>query len=321
MPARPAPRSAPTSPAASAPPSRLRRRRSRRPTRRAAATWLARAHHVLALASTHPGELLTASPHDYYPESSWRDDLELGWTETAAADRALGLPSVADLRTAAGWADARLRSTESRDTLNLYDVSALAHAELLRLLASSTPPGLAVSAARLRADLVGQIDQARGKAARNPFGLGLWFTDGDPSPHAFGLAATGQLAQVVGPRSAAAADQLHWALGANPWGTTFVIGVGSTFPRCPQDQIANLSGTLDGTPPLHAGGVVDGPAAAADFEDLGVPDGARACSVPGFARFDGRGVRYVDDVQAWPSVEPADDYTATALLAFALSSG
>ena len=286
-----------------------------------AALWLARAHHVLALANTHPGELLTASPHDYYPESSWRDDLELGWTEVAAADRALGRPSADDLRTAAVWADARLRSAESKDTLNLYDVSALAHAELLRLLRASTPSGLAVTADRLRADLVGQLDQARGKASHNPFGLGLWFTSGDPSPHAFGLGATGELANAVGVRAQVARNQVHWALGANPWGTTFVIGVGSTFPLCPQDQIANLSGTLDGTTPLHVGGVVDGPAAAGDFADLGVPAGARACSVPGFAAYDGKGVRYVDDVQAWPSVEPADDYTATALLAFALAGG
>jgi hypothetical protein len=66
--------------------------------------------------------------------------------------------------------------------------------------------------------------------------------------------------------------------------------------------------------------VVDGPGAASDFEDLGIPAGANACSVPGFSAFDGKGFRYVDDVQAWPSVEPADDYTATALLAFALGS-
>ena len=40
----------------------------------------------------------------------------------------------------------------------------------------------------------------------------------------------------------------------------------------------------------------------------------------GFSTFDGHAVRYLDDVQSWPSVEPADDYTATALLAFALSA-
>ena len=287
---------------------------------KAAALWLSRAHHVLALADTHPGQLLTTSPHDYYPETSWRDDLELGWTEVAAADRALGRPSSTDLHTAAHWADALLRSNEPRDTLNLYDVSALAAAELLRLLGTGAPPGIAVSAQRLRADLAGQLDRAGAKARQNGFGLGLWLSDGDPSPHAFGLGATGLLAGTSGVRGQVARDQLHWALGTNPWGTTFVIGVGTVFPLCPQDQIANLSGTLDGTPPLHAGGVVDGPAAAADFQDLGVPAGARACSVPGFATFDGRGVRYLDDVRAWPSVEPADDYTATALLTFALSS-
>ena len=112
---------------------------------------------------------------------------------------------------------------------------------------------------------------------------------------------------------------MDWALGANAWGTTFVVGVGQTFPHCPQDQIANLSGSLDGTPPVHAGGVTDGPAVRGTFSGLGVPDGARACHVSGFATFDGHGVRYLDDVQSWPSVEPADDYTATALLAFALS--
>jgi hypothetical protein len=40
----------------------------------------------------------------------------------------------------------------------------------------------------------------------------------------------------------------------------------------------------------------------------------------GFARFDGHGARFVDDVGAWQSVEPADDFTATALLTFALTS-
>jgi hypothetical protein len=292
----------------------------------AAATWLRRARHVLALANTHPGELLTASPHDYYPETSWRDDLQLGWTEVAAADRALGLASAADLRTAARWADARMRSAEPRDSLNLYDVSALADAELLRLLRLPGEPGgqpatLAVTAQRLHADLVRPLDQARGKAARNPFGLGLWLADGDVSPHAFGLGATALLAGVQpGPRAAVARDAVHYALGANPWGTTFVIGLGTTFPHCPQDQIANLSGHLDGTPPLHLGGVTDGPGTADEFTDLGIPAGARACSVPGFSAYDGRGFRYMDDVRAWPSVEPADDYTATALLAFALST-
>lgn len=36
-----------------------------------------------------------------------------------------------------------------------------------------------------------------------------------------------------------------------------------------------------------------------------------------FRTFSGRRTRYVDNVIAWPSVEPADDYTALTILAFA----
>jgi hypothetical protein len=33
--------------------------------------------------------------------------------------------------------------------------------------------------------------------------------------------------------------------------------------------------------------------------------------------FSGKGARYFDNVIAWPSVEPADDYTALSFLVFA----
>ncbi|MEH3088830.1 MAG: hypothetical protein PGN24_04230 [Microbacterium arborescens] len=37
-----------------------------------------------------------------------------------------------------------------------------------------------------------------------------------------------------------------------------------------------------------------------------------------YSTFDGRGSRYLDDVGAWQTVEPAIDFTATALLAMTL---
>src|SRR5260370_30990902 len=49
------------------------------------------------------------------------------------------------------------------------------------------------------------------------------------------------------------------ALGANAWGTSFIIGDGTTFPDCPQHQVANLVGSLDGTPPVLAGAGGQGP--------------------------------------------------------------
>jgi hypothetical protein len=66
------------------------------------------------------------------------------------------------------------------------------------------------------------------------------------------------------------------------------------------------------------GAVVNGPNGAENFEDIGIPDGARACPVDGrnrFAAFDRPDARFLDDVRAWPSVEPAIDFTSTGMLA------
>jgi hypothetical protein len=68
---------------------------------------------------------------------------------------------------------------------------------------------------------------------------------------------------------------------------------------------------------------VNGPNGAENFEDIGIPDGANACPVDGvdrFAAYDTADARYLDDVRAWPSVEPAIDFTATGMLAFALAA-
>ena len=49
-----------------------------------AARCLAAGRHIFDLADTHPkGHLVTVVPFDFYPESEWRDDLELGATELA----------------------------------------------------------------------------------------------------------------------------------------------------------------------------------------------------------------------------------------------
>ena len=86
--------------------------------------------------------------------------------------------------------------------------------------------------------------------------------------------------------------------------------------------MANLAGSLTGGPDVALGAIVNGPNGSDQFEDLGVPDGANACPVDGvdrFAAFDTRASTFLDDVAAWPSDEPADDFTATGILAFALT--
>jgi endoglucanase len=102
-----------------------------------------------------------------------------------------------------------------------------------------------------------------------------------------------------------------------------MIGVGTTFPACPQHVVANLSGSLDRTRPVLRGAVVNGPNSADLFTDgLGeFFDTGRTCPADGidrYAAFNGRGSQYIDDVRAWQTVEPAIDFTATAALALAL---
>src|SRR4030095_6768926 len=110
----------------------------------------------------------------------------------------------------------------------------------------------------------------------------------DASTPVFGFAATARVYRALtGDRAydAFGTAQRNWALGANAWGTSFVIGGGTEFPHCPQHQVANLAGSLTGGPRVLVGAVVNGPNGAENFEDIGIPDGARACPVDGRNRF------------------------------------
>ena len=128
------------------------------------------AEHIFDLANTAPsGNLLTVIPFSFYPESEWRDDLELGATELYFAVQAGGLPAGLPhtdptfyLTAAARWANAYITGPgDASDTLNLYDVSGLAHYELYRAIGlAGNPSGLAVTQAALLADLKKQLDKA-----------------------------------------------------------------------------------------------------------------------------------------------------------------
>jgi hypothetical protein len=273
------------------------------------------------------GDVVTALPHAFYPESAWRDDLELGATELARAGYLLHDPR-ADrwLATAGRWARDYLDTEAGGDTLNLYDDSALAHAELIAAVRAAGGRRLAVTPGELAGDLRRQLAAGARHAAGDPFRAGANYADFDVASHTFGLVATAALyRQATGSRQydQFASQQRNWVLGANPWGASLMIGVGSTFPNCPQHVVANLAGNLDGSPPVLRGAVVNGPNDASLFADgLGeFFDTGRTCPPAGgdpYAAFTGRGGRLIDDVRAWQTVEPAIDFTATAALAFAL---
>jgi endoglucanase len=115
-------------------------------------------------------------------------------------------------------------------------------------------------------------------------------------------------------------------LGANPWGSSFIVGDGSaTFPNCIQHQVANLAGALNGTSggvPVLWGAASEGPSYAAT---AGTLDGMILCPAGGgdaFKIFNGNDgtynssqkAVYRDNVQSYSTTEPAIDLTSTSFL-------
>jgi endoglucanase len=295
-----------------------------------AARCLLAAEHIFDLANTAPSRnLLTVIPFSFYPETEWRDDLELGATELYYAVAAGGLPAglphtdpLFYLDRAAHWANAYLTGpNDAADTLNLYDVSGLAHYELYRAIAQAdNPAGLEVTQAQLLADLKKQLDGARAQGATEPFGFGFPWDVWDTTSHGAGLSVMASEYDQLTGTQAYAADSQQWLaniLGANAWGSSFIVGDGSTFPHCLQHQVANLAGSLDGSPPVLAGAAVEGPNGTA-FK--GLVTGMNLCPANGidtFAQFNGHHAEWKDDMQSFSNTEPAIDLTASSPLAFA----
>jgi endoglucanase len=288
------------------------------------------AEHIFDLADTNPsGNLLTLIPFSFYPESEWRDDLELGATELAMALAAGGLPSGLPhtdpsfyLTKAAHWANAYITGpSDATDTLNLYDVSGSAHYDLYRAIeAAGDPAGLEVTRADLLDDLKRQLDAALAQAATDPFGFGFPWAQWDTTSHGAGLSVMASEYDALTDSGAYADHAIGWIgniLGANAWGSSLIVGDGKVFPNCIHHQIANLAGSLDGTAPVLAGAAVEGPNGTTFSGSL---SGMHPCPADGsdrFGAFDGSGAKFTDNVESFSTVEPAVDLTAASPLAFA----
>jgi endoglucanase len=290
------------------------------------------------------GALLTTSPHAYYNEPEWRDDMQLGATElylatqqAIAAGSAGGLPRTDlgyYLAQAGHWANAYIEARGSgEDSFNLYDVSTLADADLIPILQSPLAKGLErqpgvevpTDVASLLRDRRDQLLLALRLTRREPFGLANPATNLDTVAHALGYAIQAHIYD----RLAGSADfaafaqrQLDWVLGANAWGSSFVVGAGSVYPHCLAAQIPNLAGSLSGHGAIQLGATVEGPIAPSELRGLELPDGARRCSAgaaqqQAFSAFDGHGLAYRDDVRSSATSEPTDDLAALTLLASA----
>jgi endoglucanase len=290
-----------------------------------------------------PTCLLTIVPFDGYPENVWEDDMELGATElyfalrsaTDERDVPAGLQQQDPnfyLKQAAQFAQnyiANIYTLGYTDTLNLYDVSGLAHFELYRALQlAGDPGGLALSKSAIRSQLLRQVDDAIAQAGSDPWGFGDQWSAGDTTSHGAGLSVMASEAYSL--TSAPRYDRYsqRWLaniMGANSWGSSFILGDGSTFPNCIQHQVANLAGALNGTSggtPILWGAATEGPASSTTSGVVGDMILCPADGVDTFKKFNGNSGTYnpslvavfQDNVQSYSTTEPGIDLTSTSFL-------
>ncbi|MGA2858620.1 MAG: glycoside hydrolase family 9 protein [Candidatus Sulfotelmatobacter sp.] len=304
-------------------------------------TTLADPAKSVADGSCASGCLLTALPFDGYPETVWDDDMELGATELYIALQSAGgsLPSglpvtnpTTYLTDAAQYASnyiTKIYGTGNEDTLNLYDVSGLAHFELYRALGlAGNPSGLAVNQSTMLTALENQLNVAITQSGTDAWGFGVPWQNGDTTSHGAGLSVmASELYYLTGTSSYNTYSQRWLAniLGANSWGSSFIVGDGTTFPNCIQHQVANLAGALNGTSggtPILWGAATEGPANAATS---GTITGMNLCPANGvdtFKTFNGNDgtyssskvAVYQDNVQSYSTTEPGIDLTTTSFL-------
>jgi endoglucanase len=299
------------------------------------------------------GCLLTVAPFDGYPENVWDDDMELGATELYFALRSAAMKSAAPqpaesteglpaglphtdpehyLALAAQFARnyvTNIYAAGSSDTLNLYDVSGLAHFELYRALKiAGDPRGLPVTQSSIRQQLLRQVDDAITQSATDAWGFGTRWSNGDTTSHGAGLSVMASEAYSLTRSQKYDTYAQRWLaniLGANAWGSSFIVGDGSTFPNCIQHQVANLAGALNGTSggtPILWGAATEGPAS---YATSGALDGMILCpanKVDTFRKFNGNNdafdpsqvAVYRDNVQSYSTTEPGIDLTSTSFL-------
>jgi endoglucanase len=226
------------------------------------------------------------------------------------------------LQKAATWANAYITGpNDAADTLNLYDVSGLAHYELYRaIVLAGNPSGLATSEAALLADLKKQLDKAVTQAGTDPFGFGFPWNTFDTTSHGGGLVIMANEYDNLTSSTAYATYGNRWqanVLGANAWGTSLIVGDGGTFPLCMQHQVTNLVAVPPNGPPFLYGAAVEGPNSSAAKGTLTNMVACPPNGVDQFAAFNGNGAVFQDNVQSYSTVEPAIDLTASSFLGFA----
>jgi endoglucanase len=272
-----------------------------------AATLERKARAAYAVGRASPGVCQTApgrSPY-FYEEDNWTDDMELGATQLFAitADSAflLHASAYARMEPVTPW-----MGSDTASHYQWFPWHNNGHWELWRLGRAREK---AEAAEYYRRGL-----EAVARRATNGFNVGIPFIW--CSNNLMTSVATQALLyrRMTGDTTYRALEQaaIDWLFGANPWGTSMVIGYpnGGRWPQDPHGVHALRFG-----PEALLGGLVDGPVYTSIYKNL---RGIALWLPDEFARFNTGHIVYHDDVGDYSTNEPIMDGTAS--LAYLLAA-
>ena len=264
-----------------------------------AARCLTAAKSVYALGLKHP-KVVTTKPYDFYPETTWHDDMEWGAGElykaTGEAEYLVQALKFSHLAGAAGT------------YMSVYNVHALAHSALYPHVPAADQNRL-LEYLRLDADAIRQHSEA------SPYGLGTPYVWGTAEAAAGAAVNCLVYARLSGDRRYRdiARYQRDFVLGTNPFSICCLVGAGTQFPLFPHHQIANIK-NIELT-----GAIVGGPADLKTYQEqhTSLSKTEFRTQTPSPILIEDRADQtnvYHDVVEDYVTNEPANDYTAKFLL-------
>jgi hypothetical protein len=279
---------------------------------RFADTLRARAVAAYALGTAHPGACQTApgtAPY-FYEEDSWADDMELGAAElhalTGEKRYLTDAATYARQEPVTPWMGA--------DTARHYQWFPWFNAGHHALWRT----GGKAERAQAVADYREGLERVIRRGASNGFHIGVPFIwCSNDLVTAFATQAL-VYRRMTGDQRYRAEEQaaIDWLFGANPWGTSMVIGYprGGTWAHDPHSAVAARYG-----PEALTGGLLDGPVNRSIFSNL---KGIALHQADEYARFNTGPVVYHDDIGDYSTNEPIMDGTAALVyLLAALGEG
>jgi endoglucanase len=259
-----------------------------------------RAIAAYTLGAAHPGVCQTApgrSPY-FYEEENWTDDMELAaaqlWSATREARYLRDAVDYASREPVTPWMGA--------DTARHYEFYPFHNAGHYELWRGGSAKQRALAAGYYKRGL----DRIKARAA-NGFRVGtpfIWCSNdlmvSVATQALLYRGMTGDTRYRVYEQAA-----IDWLFGANPWGTSMVIGYprDGTWPHDPHSAVAARLG-----PQALTGGLVDGPVYRSIFGNL---RGIALRNEDEFARFNTGFIVYHDDIGDYSTNEPIMDGTAS----------